>query len=466
MPVNSERPEYCENLSRWVMIRDVVNSDVKKYIKAIDKTDPKRNDRYKDDAQFTNFTLRTKAGLLGAVFRKDVVVELPEGISYLQDDATGFHMPLGKLAQECVGEVLMTGRYGLLVDYPATESGLTAKEVADQDLKARIYRYAAENIINWQTKIENGVPRLSLVVLKELFNELGEDGFEWNEVTKYRVLRLMDRMYVQAVYNAELELESVYTPTDFSGRPWDYIPFMFIGSEDNDSEVDFSPLYDLAKLNLGHLRNSADYEESIHIVGQPTLFIATDMTSEQFKAANPKGVLMGSRRMHNLGMGGKAERLQPEPNQLADVAMKRKEEQAVMIGARLIVPQADRETATAARMRHSGETSILSTIAHNVESALVKCCEYAMKFMTAKPTDGINVHLNDQYFDQNIDPNLLMAQLQLFQQEIIAKDDIRQHLKLSGILDEARTSEEIEGDLRVDPPKNDAKIPGSPIDKA
>lgn len=454
MPVNSTRPEYDKYVCRWQLVRDVVDNNVCKYIKDIDPSDEARNKRYKDDAQLTNFTARTKAGLVGAVFRKEAVIELPAVIDYLKKDATGSNMTLAKLAQEVTGEVLITGRYGLLADYPAIQDGLTKAEVDEMNLKARIYRYKPESIINWQTKLENGNPVLSLVVLKECVNELGEDGFEWVEKEQYRVLRMHNGFYVQELYDNNLERVNIYVPRDANGNRWNYIPFEFVGSEDNDDAIDPSPLYDLAKLNLGHLRNSADYEESVHIVGQPTLIFCSDMTNEEFDAANPSGVLIGARRGHNLGANGKAEFLQANPNQLADEAMKRKEEQALMIGARLIVPQADRETAMAAQMRNSGETSILATIVNNVEAALVRSCEHILRFMSGEAvSDGVKIYLNDQFFNKDIDPNLIMAQIQLIDKGVVAKYDVRKVLRAYGVIDESRTDQELDAEATPAPEK-------------
>ncbi len=460
MPVSATRPDFDEYFNSWKLVRDVVMSKVKQYIKDVDVTDKDRNKKYRDDAQFTNFTARTKSGLLGAVFRREPIITLPEPVQYLLIDATGFRMPLKKLAQECVGEVLMTGRYGLLVDYPASDENLSISDVEQMNLKARIYRYCAESIINWQEKIVNGQPVLSLVVLKEIHSELGDDGFTWIQKTKYRVLRLINDVYVQQVYDGEkLELLEQYTPRDAQGQYWDHIPFIFIGSEDNDSDIDPIPLYDLAALNIGHLRNSADYEESVHIVGQPTLVMTTELSTEQFKSANPNGVLIGSRKGLNLGVGGKAEFLQADPNQLADTAMQRKEEQAVMIGARLIVAQADRETATAAKMRHSGETSVLETISNNVEQALELSCSYVSKFMTGieykaneSGFEDIDIELNNQFFDKDLDPNLVMANIQLLINRLVAPSDIRQQLRCYGLIGQERTDEEIDKEIASNPP--------------
>lgn len=451
MSVSSTHPDYDKNIGRWVLVRDVVNSHVKTYIKNVDDSDLRRNERYKDDAQFTNFTARTKHGLVGAMFRKDLVVDLPTPILYLEKDSTGFGTTLTKLAQEVTGEVLQSGRYGLLVDYPASQDGLTVDEVANLNLSARIYRYKTESIINWQTRIENGIPVLSLVVLKEWSSDLGDDGFTWIAVCHYRVLRLVEGVYVQTLFNEDQEVINEYIPRQRDGSAWGFIPFVFVGSEDNDSDIDVAPLYDLSQLNIGHLRNSADYEESVHITGQPTLIISTDLSAEQFKDANPNGVKIGARRGHNLGSNGRGEFLQAAPNQLADVAMQRKEQQAVMIGARLITPTTINETATAALMRHTGETSVLALIAQNVEDALTKCLDYALLFMgDESQSEDIDITVNKEFFDKVLDPQMLMAQLQLFNNGIVAKEDLRVILRNHGAIPEDRTDEDIDADVDND----------------
>jgi hypothetical protein len=447
MPVSSTRREYNTYKTRWKLVRDVINSNVSHYIPEIEKSDKIRCQKYREGAQFTNFTSRTKSGLVGAIFRKDVIVELPDDIEYLIQDATGQNVSLSKLAQEGCDEVLQTGRWGLLTDYPISDENLSVADVESMNLKARIYAYKAESIINWNETVYNGVTKVSLVVIKECIEKLMPDGFEWSEETQYRVLRLIDGEYVQYLYNQEEQLVSFYTPKDSEGNSWDYIPFEIAGSENNNMHLDSIPMYDLSRLNIGHLINSADFEESVHITGQPTLIFSTDMSQEMFEAVNPDGIKIGARRGHNLGPTGKAEFLQANPNQLADEAMKRKEEQAVMMGARLITPQADRETAEAARMRHSGETSILALVASNVEQALRRSCEHALRFMGSIDTkDQIQLELNNKFFDSQIDPNLIMAQIQLLNNRLVAPNDVRKVLKQYGVLDEARTDTDIDGE--------------------
>lgn len=451
--VRSTHPQYDQHVDRWLLVRDVVNSNVTQYIKPVDTSDKTRNDRYKDDARLTNFTARTKNGLVGAMFRKDVEIDLPDSIAYLEDDATGDKLSLTKLSQEVSGETLQAGRYGLLTDFPASEDGLTVAEVTNMNLKARIYKYKAENIRNWQCTPINGQLTVTMITLEEAVDSIGEDGFTWEQSTQYRVLRLIQGTYMQQLFDEEDNLLHEYIPRGFDGAPWDHIPFVFVGAVDNNCKVDPSPLHDLASLNIGHLRNSADYEESVHITGQPTLVISTDMSNEEFRSANPNGFQIGARRGINLGPGGSANLLQATPNQLADVAMQRKEEQAVMIGARLVVPAGSSETAEATRIKHSGENSVLSILSKNVEDAINQSLLWASRFMGEEQSpDDIIFILNDQFFDVTLDPQMVMAQLQLFNNGIIATQDIRHTLRKTGTIQADRTDDDIDEDVsNIDP---------------
>lgn len=447
-PVDSLHPQYEKFKDRWEKVRNVINSDVVEYIRSPDPADPKRNVQYKADAQFTNFTNRTRAGLVGSVFRKDPEVVLPPTLRYLLEDADGQGTTLKQMTQKSVGEALEVGRDGLLVDYPPAAEGLSLADVEALKLRPRIHRYNTEAIINWNHQRFGSIVKLNLVVLEEAHNYIGEDGFSWEKEIRYRVLRLIDNTYVQFVYDEQGDIVEQHVPLKADGSVWDEIPFYFIGAMNNDSDVDNAPLYDLACLNIGHLKNSADYEESVFISGQPTLFLTTQMTKEQFRDMNPNGITVGARAGHNLGPAGDAKLLQASPNQLADEAMKRKEEQAVMIGARLITPSAGIETAEAARIRNASENSSLSTIVQNVSAAYVKALQACAMFLGAAQED-IFYRLNEEFYESGIDPNELIAYMQMLDRGIVAKTDFRSRLRDAGLIDPNRSDEDLDKDSVV-----------------
>lgn len=454
MSVSAQHPEYTDNLPKWKLVRDIVESkDIKSYVRDVDITDPARNNKYKEAAMLVNFTDRTRNGLVGAVFRRDPTIDLPSSIEYMEEDATGSGQTLAKLSKEITGEVLQAGRFGILVDYPASENGLTAAEVDDMNLAARMYKYPAESIINWQTQNVNGNNVLTMVVLKEIIQKVGEDGFTWEAQEQFRVLSLIEGVYTQSLFDEGQDLVNAYEPRNFDGSTWDHIPFVFIGSSDNDTKVDSAPLYDLAVLNVGHLNNSADFEESAHVMGQPTMVIATELSPEEFNSFNPNGFVFGSRHGHILGPNGSAMLLQAAPNQLVDQGMMRKEEQAVMLGARLITKAGINETAEAARIKHSGENSVLSNIADNVEDGIDRALVFVLEFMgSVNEFMDITFELNDQFFDSSLEPQSIMSTIQLLNNNIISKQDVRALLRKHNQIDPLRTDEDIDNDIGTENP--------------
>ena len=50
---------------------------------------------------------------------------------------------------------------------------------------------------------------------------------------------------------------------DGYGEPWDFIPFIFVGSISNTAKINKAPLYSICKINIGHFINSAENEDII-----------------------------------------------------------------------------------------------------------------------------------------------------------------------------------------------------------
>jgi hypothetical protein len=112
--------------------------------------------------------------------------------------------------------------------------------------------------------------------------------------------------------------------------------------------------------------------------------------------------------------------------------MEAKKADAAAIGARLIAPPGGRETAEAARIRFGSQNSALYTITKNVNMAFDDCLGYAAEFMMEIPDDG-EFELNDQFYEENADPNLIAQELMLFDRQLMSADEIRSNLNKSGI---------------------------------
>ena len=429
MAVNSQHPDYVKMCKRWDLVRSIVANSAKHLLRVVDPNDMNRSGQYRDDAILTNFTRLTKEGLTGLVFRKDSKKEIPVELDYLIDDSTGYKFSLDQLAQKIVGETLETGRYGLLVDYPQANLGETEKV-------ARIRPYASESIINWKYVDVGNRYKLSLLVLKEEVDQLGEDGFEWVQTCQYRVLFLnSEGQYSQVLYNDQLEsvASTLVVPTDYNGNPLTEIPFTFIGSENNDAWVDNIPLYDMSVVNLGHYKGSADLMETMFMCGQVVPVVNTgEVGEEQWHQANPNGILIGSRAPIVVGLGGSFDFKQAQPNTLPQQVMNDLEKQAAAIGARLISPAGGRETAEAARIRYGSQNSVLYTITRNISNGIEQSLYYVSLFMMETPVES-EYELNDQFYEENADPNLIAQQIMLLDRGLMSGEELRTNLKRTGI---------------------------------
>lgn len=458
MTVETKHYEYTNNINRWMTVRDcIAGSSVVKdagdvYLprpNASDKSDEnnKRYAAYKQRAQFVNFAARTKNGLVGSAFRKPIELDIPEQLSYLIENANGAYLPLEQLTKDVVGDILEVGNYGLLIDATAHESEtLTKRQASEIGFGAFLKCYPPESIINWKTDGS----KTTLVVLRETI-DLTPDSFEHTPAVQYRELRLADGRYIQRVW-VDGEIIEEFEPRKSNGSTFDEIPFVKIGSINNDMTTDPAPLYDIAEINIGHYRNSADYEESCFIVGQPTPWISgldDHWVSEHMK----NGVMLGSRSAILLPENGAMGLVQAGENAQPIEAMRLKEEQLIKIGARIISDSRAVETAEAARIRFSSENSVLANVVDNVSAAIYSALQFVGEFMGVDITEQNTVfEINKEFFDQTIDPQQIMASITLLDRGVISKEDIRSKLRKTNYIDAERTDEDIEADVEVTNP--------------
>ena len=478
MPVSDQHPEYQLHIPRWQLVRDCVEGSVAvKSRQNLGSDDqhgasfggtiylpmPNPEDQsiqnqqryfdYKQRANFVNFTGQTKEGLVGLVFRQPLIHELPPTIAHLETSTDGGSITLEQLTKGVLCDCLEAGRSGLLTDYPVAPIGLTQDQVNQLNLRANILRYSAESIINWRTAKAGGTKILTMVVLREPTMKLTEDGFSFEEVIFHRVLLLSaDNIYFQNLYNENDELiffgegdeaSANIVPRKSDGSTWDEIPFTFVGTEDNDENVDKASLYDIAEINISHYRNSADYEESSYIVGQPTPFVA-GLTQEWVDKVLMGQVTLGSRAAVMLPEGGSAGLIQADPNQMPMKGMEAKEVQMVNIGARIIADKKQPGTAEGERIKFAGQTSKLGSIIGNIEDAMIRSLSWALEFMGG--TGDIVFEINRKFYENTVNPQELMASIQMLDRGVIALPDFRDRLRKAGMLPAGRTDDDIDAD--------------------
>lgn len=470
-------------LERWAVVRDVISGDQclrsTKYLPELNSTDKSqenkaRNDAYRARAVWYPATQFTLEGLTGLAFKNDPTTNLPAQLQYLLKDADGAGVSLYQQSQSTLSNNLAIGRHGLFVDF--------AEALGRPVIKS----YLAESIINWRHDIVGGKVTLTKVVLQE---EIEEYDGEWG----LRCLKQWREVYLNVAGKVEVRLwrEDLTSPAEnkpkvpvaFSGQGGDAvfttvlrsrgaelteIPFTFVGSYNNDSNIDPAPLYGLAQINLAHFRNSADYEDSVFFCGQVQPWISGLTEEWRNFLQNPyfvdeqgqrrytgQKVYVGSRTPLLLPENGGFGLAQAQPNSLAAEAMKHKEEQMVAAGARMIEATKANKTATGENNDREATTSVLSLCVANVNEAYQKAIGYCARFLDiAVPEKGFEdaYKIQQDFTTMTADPQLIAELVKSWQTGVIAKADIRAFFRKLGVVATERTDELIERDILKDGP--------------
>lgn len=431
-----------------------------------------RYNNYVQRAVFYGVAGRTLDGLVGRVFTRDAVLKVPPILEPVVEDANGEAVSLDQTTQKAVATVLAKGRAGYHVDYPRVEN-VTAAQLASGEVKPAIHLYQPQHIINWRKIRRRGRDVLTLVVLMEFYT-IEVDNFASRQAIQYRVLRLVGDVYTTEIWRQVAGetrgfglFEGPFIPLNNSGQPYNEIPFRFIGPRESGSDIEKPPLYDLCSLNMAHFRNSADYEESCYVTGQPTLW-AAGLTQQWVDEVLKGKVALGARGMLPLPENGSAGLLQSEPNTMPFEAMGHKEKQMVALGAKIVEQRAVQRTATEASQDEEAESSVLSSVARNVSKATLWALQWCGYF-TGVPEASIQFELNTDFDLAELTEGERAQLVKEWQAEAITYTELRNNLRRAGIatLDDNAAKAEIQADRTFFAPEvEDAEDPTGENDPA
>lgn len=451
-------PEVVEMLPKWQRIRDCINgSDAMRKRAAtylphpfglsVDKTEAAVFSTYANRAIYNNATGRTISGMVGQVFAKAPSITLPASMEPYLLDIDGGTVQLEQQVKQALHDVLGPGRCGILADYP-TDRPLTRKEITDGGIHPTIQYYFAEQIINWRIDVIDGMRKVTLVVLAEEYTAK-DDGFKKEVGEQWRVLRLVDNVYTMAVYRKQdgsfIESTAEFAPTDAAGATFNEIPFYIIGPQNNDPGIDDPPVMALAEINLGHFRNSADFEDLLFLIAQPTP-VFTGLTQAWVDENMSGKVVLGSRIAQLLPKGATAELLQVNESQLLLAAMEHKERQMVALGAKLVESNKVQRTLGEARIEVASEASVLSTATQNVSAAYTRALKVVARFAGA--TGDVEYALNTDFEISSLTPEARGQLLKEWQAGSISFTEYRDLLRRAGIATQSdeEAKEEIDND--------------------
>jgi hypothetical protein len=308
--------------------------------------------------------------------------------------------------------------------------------VIEGNLRPRILAYNAESIVDWDEETIGSLTFLSFVKLRECYYDRTDSMDDYGtEKVRYRILRLTKEGYTHQVVEEDgTEPEDPILVKMFKDQKFNFIPFYFVGAENNKPDVDDAPISGIVDVNASHYINTADNEQLNHLYALPTLHLdmGANSNADRFKEMNPNGAKLGCGLVTDAG--GTASLLQIEANGSLAALIKQKEDQAEKIGARFAGDGNSKDvTAEAARINAAFTTSTLTTVVTNVSEALEAALEAAAMFMGIDAKQ-VEYKLNSQFYGQGVDEKKGAFLLSLFERgDLISPEQFKVEMDKLGI---------------------------------
>lgn len=427
MSIQNPHKYYTKYTLLWEKVRDCLDGEdqIKDqgevYLPKPSAQNVAQYNAYRVRASFYAVAERTLRGMTGMIFRNDPVIVMPTALEPWLVSATNEGMSLQMFIEEVTREVMSMGRYGVLLDLPATTTTVGTVPY--------LVPYSAENISDWEETTIEGKKVVTRIVLRD-------DMMGAEKVTSLIELQLIDGVYSIQRYQTSL-VENVPTTTRvgeqvtplINGAPLDYIPFVFFNPYDLRPEVSKPPFIDLCNMNLAHYRNSADYEHALFQTAQPTPWIAGQLDEKT------KPSTIGGGTIWYLPEDAKAGMLEFTGKGLdaQRVAMQDKEDRMASLGARMIKDSSRvQEKAETARLRARGETSLVMDTLQTVETGINRLMRWSADWLGS--TGDVSLRLNKDFVDAKIDANMLMAIVKSWQSGAISRDTMHANLQQGEVM--------------------------------
>lgn len=462
MAVNVTRSDYNYYLPIWNKCRHVIEGQERMHVEGelyLPRLSGQSNDDYNayvERALFYNATSRTVDAMTGLLFRKPPVMTVPKGMEPWLDNVDMNGNSLMSFVEDLADELLEVGRFGLLVEHPEitiidNSKEITQAEAEQQNLRPFFAKYAAECVINWRVTTVNNQKTLSMVILKETYEE-SVDEFEITNAIQYRVLDIepITGNYRQRIYQATDEKEQNFVQIGVdkfpiqSGKPMKFIPFFIVGPKGLCYDIEKPPILDLVNVNVSHYKTTADLEHGAHFTGLPTAVVIGHSMGEDddpLKIGSAAAWVFSepdadAKYLEFTGAGLEA----------LEKRIDKKENQMATLGARMLASEkAAAETAETHTIKRQGENSALASIAHSIDAIIVKALTIMSEWSGI--SGEIVYKINKDFIPTKMEAAHLLALLQVYQGGAMAFSDFIENLQKGEIIDSEKTPEQIKEEI-------------------
>lgn len=431
-------PQYKYYLPDYEKIRDCYEGEraVKekgvKYLPQLKAQNQEDYLNYLFRALFFPITGKTVSSMVGLATTKPPELTYPaEMEKYFVDTAPGYQFT--ETYVSTFNEVTLMGRYGILIDAPAT--GGDPMPVA----------YLAENIVNWRTDEQTG--ELVMLLLRECRVVPTSVAFESAELTQYRHCFMNGGVYYQELLDDELEVViPAFAPT-FTGRFSSFIPFTAIGATGIHMQPDKPPMLDIATINISHYLTSADLEWGRHIVGLPTPVITGVDSSTKLSIGGTAAWVLPTVESKAFYLEFQGQGLQS-----LEHAMTEKVGLMATMSARLIDSSTrGSEAAETVKLRYMSESATLIHIISSVENGMRLV--YNMLSTLLKASGPVVMTFSREILGINITFKDLEVLFQAYLNGELSKESLLYNMRRLDAVDPTRTDAQELAAIKEPPPK-------------
>ncbi len=433
-------PDFLYNLPDYQKIRDCFKGEraIKEkgvaYLPRLKAQSNEDYDNYRTRALFFPITGKTCTSMVGLATTKPPKTAYPDIMEpFFVDTAQNYQFT--EFLMAIFTEVVLMGRYGVLIDAPIGGGGNPV-----------LVPYIAENICRWEVDSNTGMP--IDVLLREYRVVKGQEKFETNVVCQFRRCYLQGGLYTVEVLDEDLEVQSAFVPT-FSGSTIDFIPITPYGASGVHWSVDKPPMLDISTINISHYLTSADLEWGRHIVGLPTPVVSGVDSSTHLSIGGTAAWVLPiveakAYYLEFLGQGlGSLEK-----------AMTDKVGLMASISARLVDNSTrGSEAAETVRLRYMNEAASLLHIMGSIESGINMMYNMLGKLMGAQ--GEVKVSLPRDILGATITFKDLSILFEAYLNGEISKETLVYNLRRLDAIDPTRTNEEELGAIKDPPPLPD-----------
>lgn len=319
------------------------------------------------------------------------------------------------LMQVCTDEILTVNRVGLLEDYPVLVDELTGETLQMSQLEfersgftSYSVKYLAEQITNWGVAVHNGRKVESFYVLEETWLDYEESLTQPKERLRWRLLLLEQTaqglIYKQVIIIEDkdgIRIQDIFYPM-LNGKHFPYIPFWCLSVTGNIlDDVKEPEILDLVEMNIGHFRNSADYENEMHYVSIKTaIFPGWPVDDENYGSPVLGGALATPPEQTPFI-------LEATGNSDLRDEMKAKEEKMSILGAQMLAAKGRYiQSAKTSEIENQGQSGILGALAATLEEFFSVILTLKMEW-SGQGQGECKVVLNKEYMKNTVAPEMM-----------------------------------------------------------